>query len=77
MASDRLAYRVSEVCELAGVSRWAVEQAIQQNRIRTKRAGRVLLLDPNDVCSVFGFGGPQEVVRPSAESIAEMEELLA
>ena len=77
MANGRLAFRVSEVCELAGVSRWAVERAIKQNRIRTKRAGRVLLLHPNDVREQFGFDGPQEVCEPSAESIAEIEELLA
>ena len=51
----KLAYRVAEVCDLAGVSRWVVEQAIAEGAIRTKRVGRALLLDPRDVSQVFGF----------------------
>ena len=73
----KLAYRVSEVCNLAGVSRWAVEQAIAGGAIRTKRVGRALLLDPRDVSQVFGFAQEHEEIQPSAESIAEMQELLA
>ena len=76
MASDRLAYRVAEVCKLAGVSRGAVERAIRRNQIRARRVGGVLLLSPNDVSRVFGFEG-QETIKPSAESLAEIEELLA
>ena len=73
----KLAYRVAEVCDLAGVSRWVVEQAIARGTIRTKRVGRVLLLDPHDVSQVFGFAQEHEEIQPTEESIAEMEELLA
>ncbi len=76
MTSERIAYRVAEVCELAGVSRSAVEAAVRRGEIRSKRCGRVLLLDPNGVSKVFGFNETSEVV-PSAESIAEIAELLA
>ena len=75
--TDRLAFRISQVCELAGVSRSVVEQAITAGTVRTKRVGRALLLDPRDVGRVFGFESESEKVQPSAESIAEMEELLA
>jgi hypothetical protein len=73
----RLAYRIAEVCELAGVSRWAVEGAIARREIRTKRVGGALLLDPSDVVRVFGFGSDCEGLQPSAESVAEMEEFLS
>ena len=76
MPNGRLAYRVAEVCELAGVSRSAVQGAVRRGEIRTKLVGRVLLLDPNDVSRVFGFDEVSEVV-PSAEDFAELSELLA
>ena len=76
MASGRLAYRIAEVCELAGVSRASVEGAVRRGEIRAKTVGRVKLLDPNDVSRIFGFNEASEVV-PSAESIAEIAELLA
>ncbi len=76
MPNRRLAYRVTEVCELAGVGRSVVEAAIRRGEIRSKRCGRVLLLHPNDVSRIFGFDEASEVV-PSAESIAEIAELLA
>ncbi len=76
MAGPRLAYRIAEVCELAGVSRAAVEGAVRRGEIRAKLVGRVKLLDPNDVSNIFGFNAAPEVV-PSAESVAEMESLLA
>ena len=76
MAGPRLAYRIAEVCELASVSRAAVEGAVRRGEIRSKRVGRMLLLDPNDVSRVFGFSQAPEVV-PSAKSIAEIAELLA
>ena len=76
MTGPRLAFRVAEICELAGVGRSVVEAAIRRGEIRTKLVGRVLLLDPNDVSKVFGFNEPSKVV-PSAESIAEIAELLA
>jgi hypothetical protein len=75
--SDRLAYRIAEVCQLAGVSRWAVERAISRSEIRTKRVGRVVLLDPMDVSRVFGFSNDGEDLEPSAESIDEMNEFLS
>ena len=76
MAGSRLAYRIAEVCELAGVSRSAVEGAVRRGEIRSKRVGRVLLLDPSDVARIFGFDEAPEVV-PSAEDFAELAELLA
>ena len=76
MGSERLAYRIAEVCQLAGVSRAAVEGAVRRGEIRAKLVGRVKLLDPNDVSRIFGFNEASEVV-PSAESIAEIAELLA
>ncbi len=76
-SAAKLAYRVAEVCDLAGVSRWVVEQAIAGGAIRTKRVGRALLLNPRDVSQVFGFAQEQEEIQPCAESIAEMQELLA
>ncbi len=75
--TGRLAYRIAEVCELAGVSRWAVEHAISSGEIQTKRIGRLVLLDPNDVESVFGFGSDSEDLQPSTESIDEMNEFLS
>ena len=76
MATDRLAYRVAEVCELAGVPRSSVERAIRRNQIRVKRVGRMLLLEPYDVSRLFGFGTHEEIT-PSAESLAEIEDLLS
>ena len=76
MPNGRLAYRIAEVCELAGVSRAIVEGAVRRGEIRAKLVGRVKLLDPNDVSKVFGFDEASEVV-PSAEDFAELAELLA
>ena len=75
---SRLAYRVSEVMELAGVSRDIVQAAIDSGEIQARKRGRIVLLDPLDVETAFGFHQDErEPIHPSAESSAEIRALLA
>ena len=59
-ATQRFAYRIAEVCALAGVSRWTVLQAIERGEIATKHVGRTLLLNARDVERIFGFPSESE-----------------
>ena len=71
---ERVAYRIEEVVALTGVSRAAVRKHIGTN-IEARKVGGMVLLKPEDVHRTFGFTY-EESVAPSAESRAEIEELL-
>ncbi len=71
---ERVAYRIEEVVALTGVSRAAVRKHIGTN-IEARKVGGMVLLKPEDVHRTFGFMH-EESVAPSAESLAEIEELL-
>ncbi len=76
--ADRLAYRVSEVARLAGVSRAAVlRQCEPGGPIKVKRVNGLVLLCPEDVEKVFGFRDETDRIAPDAKSLAIAEELLA
>ena len=62
----RLNYRVGEVCELAGCSRWKVKQKMKMGEIRWRKDGRDIYLNPDDVHRVFGFPGDSEEAETSA-----------
>lgn len=70
MTGGRLAYRVREAAEAAGVSRRAVERLVARGEIRSKHVGGVLLLDPKDVEQVLGFTPGPEPPDVSAEARA-------
>ena len=69
MAGPRLAYRIAEVCELAGLPRSTVIREIERKGVRLKHVGRSLLLDPTDVERVFGFSNEHEKAEPGAEAL--------
>jgi hypothetical protein len=71
---ERVAYRIEEVVALTGVSRAAVNKHIG-TKIEARKVGGMVLLKPEDVHRTFGFMY-EESVAPSAESLAEIEELL-
>ena len=71
---ERIAYRIDEVAALTGVSRAVVRKHIERD-IEARKVGVMVLLNPADVHRVFGFVH-EESVAPSAESLAEIEELL-
>ena len=76
--TQRLAYRITEVMELAGVSRDVVQAAINRGEIRARKRGRIVLLDPIDIETAFGFHQDDRApIRPSAESSDEIRKLLA
>ena len=69
--------RISQVMERTGLSRAAIERAVRAGHIRSKRVGRAIVLDPDDVVRVFGFSEDQNEIEPSAESIKEIEDFLS
>ena len=69
MASERLAYRIAEVCQLAGLPRSSVIREIERKGVRRKRIGRSLLLDPTDVERVFGFSNEHKRTEPGPEAL--------
>lgn len=77
---NRLAYSVSQAAQLSGVSEWTVRQAVKRGEIRSKRLGRRVLLSPEDVERVFGFGDEEpdsdELALFKARSLAEIRDLL-
>lgn len=72
---QRRAYRRREVKALYGASLRAIDRAIEEGRIRTRRHGRSVFLHPGDVERLFGF--EEEPVEVSAESLAEIRTLLS
>jgi hypothetical protein len=71
----RRAYRRTEVRDLYGASLRAIDRAVGQGLIRTRRYGRCVFIHPGDVERLFGF--EVEESTPSLESVAEIRELLA
>ena len=71
---ERIAYRIEEVAALTGVSRAVVRKHVGKD-IEARKVGGMVLLKPEDVHRTFGFTH-EESVAPSAESLAEIEELL-
>ena len=69
--------RISQVMERTGLSRAAIEREVRSGKIKSKRVGRAVVLDPDDVVRVFGFSEDQNEIEPSAESIKEIEVLLS
>lgn len=62
----RLHYRVRDL-EAQGISRHVIQRLIEKGRIRTKKNGRQLYLNTEDVEREFGFGGgPAPQPSPSA-----------
>ncbi len=73
----RHAYRRTDVRDLFGASLHAIDRAIREGRVRVNRYGRGVYLHPGDVERTFGFPSDGEKLQVSAESLAEMEDLLA
>lgn len=75
----RRALRRSDVVALYGVPLRTLDRILraEQSPIRTRRVGRILLLNPDDVERLFGFPSDSADVEVSAESVAEIEDLLA
>ena len=69
MSNGRLAYRIGEVCQLAGLPRSTVVREIERKGVRRKHIGRSLLLDPSDVERVFGFPDEHEKTEPGPEAL--------
>ncbi len=74
---DRHAYRKRDVVRLYGPSLRSIDRAIAAGEIRTKKRGTAVFLHPGDVEQVFGFPDEDAPLKISAESVAEIEDLLA
>ena len=71
--SERRAMRRGEVRARYGASFYLIDREVEAGRIRAKRVGKCVFLDPKDCETVFGF---EETVEPSRESMAELAEFL-
>jgi hypothetical protein len=71
---ERVSYRIADVAERTGVSIASVRKHLGKN-IRFRKVDGMVLLDPGDVHRTFGFIR-EDAVAPSAEALAEIEELL-
>ncbi len=69
--------RISQVMERTGLSRAAIERVVRSGQIKSKRVGRAVVLNPDDVVRVFGFSEDRSEIEPSAESVKEIEEFLS
>ena len=76
-SSAPICLRISQVMERTGLSRAAIERAVRSGQIKSKRVGRAVVLDPDDVVRVFGFSEDRNEIEPSAESVKEIEEFLS
>ena len=74
---DRGAYRRLDVVKFYGASLRAVDRAIASGEIRTHKRGHSVFLHPGDVERTFGFPSEPAPLEISAESVAEIEDLLA
>ncbi len=74
--ADRRAVRKRDVVRLYGTSLRDIDRAIAAGEIRTNRRGAALFLHPGDVERLYGFP-EEEPAKISAESVAEVEDLLA
>ena len=76
-AQTRISLRVREVAELTGASPRQIHALMDQGRLRFKRVGRSIYLDPDDVQRVFGFSHESAPLpSPTPEDLALARELL-
>ena len=60
---DQVALSVAEVARLTGASPRIIRGQITRGKLRAKRVGRRLYVDPASVRAIYGFDQPDELER--------------